>query len=435
MARVFISYRRADGQYAVGWIEEVLRRLETVADVRTAFRDSDLRHGDDFPAQLAGEVEQCDVLIAVIGPNWRGEQPDGSARILDPIDWVGREIDSALKLRKRIIPVLLAGVEPLQSSDLLHEHRELANLHALRFDERAALGLLVEDVKSHLEDIDAERAKTSGLDEPITVESMSFSKRVVALACAAGLVGLGLGYAIARFPPEPEWNKLWVMWSSVQLGAWSILAVLGVAHHRNVLHDITSVRWRSVRNAAGLAAVLISLAVIAFGPGDNNRVARTFVQAPLAVVLMAPWILMLLGPQWMRTTATTPGGRAHAIAAQRRAVRQSTPPIALGVVLGMAATASLTNPNGFDPGVALSLLGFGVFLTLIIGAAVNVSSSALQHESEMVALEVVDLGTPYRQHAEDVLVTDRRDLWTWALGWSLVPIAFAMAAIAIGIRW
>ena len=40
MARVFISYRRADGQYAVGWIEERLARLDEVTSVRTAFRDN-----------------------------------------------------------------------------------------------------------------------------------------------------------------------------------------------------------------------------------------------------------------------------------------------------------------------------------------------------------------------------------------------------------
>ena len=90
MARVFLSYRRADGRYAVGWIAERLTKLDEVTEVRTAFRDGELRCGDDFPAALAGEIESCDVLVAVIGPNWLGRRAEGTPRIQDPTDWVGR---------------------------------------------------------------------------------------------------------------------------------------------------------------------------------------------------------------------------------------------------------------------------------------------------------------------------------------------------------
>ncbi len=115
MACVFIRYRRADGQYAVGWIEERLRLISGDAGVTTAFRDSDLAYGDNVPDRLAPEVDSCDVPIAVISPNSHGHNDERAARILDPAGGVGREISNALNdADELIIAVLMSGVEPLR---------------------------------------------------------------------------------------------------------------------------------------------------------------------------------------------------------------------------------------------------------------------------------------------------------------------------------
>ncbi len=443
MARVFISYRRADGQYAVGWIEEVLRRLETVADVRTAFRDSDLRHGDDFPQQLADEVNACDVLIAVIGPHWRGERPDGSARILERFDWVGREIDAALQLNKRIIPVLLDGVEPLQASDLLPEHRELADLHALRFNEAAALGVLMEDVKSHLEEIDAELAMTRGLEQPIDQENMSMratlTTRLIGLALLAGLLGLGLGAGMAMAPPspsrpqpnsDPNWN--WLAWSIIQVSLWGMLATVGFAHFRRVAAPHLVLRWKAIAQSAGLAAVLVALTVIAFGPGEHNQVGRTLIHALLAIGVLGPWICMLLAPHVTRPARTTIGERARIIALERHLIRQATPALVIAVVPAVFTTASLLNADDPAGGEFYGLVALGVFLTLIVAAGAYYSHARLLADSSLLATEVSDLARPYRQYAEDVLITDHRDLWSWVSWWALVPTVAAVAAAAVG---
>ena len=75
-------------------------------------------------------MRECDVLIAVIGPNWRGVRDNGSARIDESLDWVGREIASAIEDGKRVIPVLIAGAEPLQPADLPEPVRPVADLLA-----------------------------------------------------------------------------------------------------------------------------------------------------------------------------------------------------------------------------------------------------------------------------------------------------------------
>jgi hypothetical protein len=71
-------------------------------------------------------VRECAILVAVIGPNWLGERAGQPNRILDPADWVGKEITGALNKGTIIIPVLINGALPLTAADLAPEHAELA---------------------------------------------------------------------------------------------------------------------------------------------------------------------------------------------------------------------------------------------------------------------------------------------------------------------
>jgi hypothetical protein len=48
--------------------------------------------GGDFAEKLESAVRQCDVLIALIGRRWAGEDARGKARIADSHDWVHPEL-------------------------------------------------------------------------------------------------------------------------------------------------------------------------------------------------------------------------------------------------------------------------------------------------------------------------------------------------------
>jgi hypothetical protein len=431
MARVFISYRRADGQYAVGWIEERLQQIDGGTAVGTAFRDSDLKYGDDFPERLAREVDECDVLIAVIGPHWHGHEAGRPARILDPADWVGREITSALAdPDKLIIPVLLAGVEPLRADDLLPDHRAFADLHAVRFDGRGDLEELAEQVAAHVESVDARRARLAGLDSPITPRRWWPSSATVAAAVLAAALLAFVGWAItSRIDDDDAWAAL----SAVQAAFWAGSFVYGLAYCRESLSGSLHIDWRVAARTSLLAVVLIALTVTSIAPGDTHQVVFTLLQALAAVVLMSPWIFALVGPGWSRSNDMTIRGRALTVATQRHGMGVGVGVLAVALALSIAASAAVVTDAATDKFDVVSIIGFGIFMSLILVGGLEYSHSHLRHLSELIDLETTDLGSTARGHVRSALVLDRRDLVPWVAVWLFLPtLAGVIAAVVAG---
>jgi hypothetical protein len=91
--------------------------------------------GDDFVEVIERQVRACDVFLAVIGRNWINiRTTDGRRRLDDQSDFVRIEIETALRLRKRVIPVLLDHAEMPAAADLPAtlaglSRRQAARLH------------------------------------------------------------------------------------------------------------------------------------------------------------------------------------------------------------------------------------------------------------------------------------------------------------------
>lgn len=189
MARVFVSYRRADGAYGVGWMAERLRSLDTITGVETAFHDAALRAGDDFPSALDAEIGASDLVIAVIGPEWWGRREQGPARIEDPDDWVVKEIAMAFEHGTRVIPVLMRGADHPLASEVHPSISAIAQLHALPFNDGRDLDTIVEHVESHLSEIDRDRARRAGLEERVAVPKLPRPWLIAAFASVAAVIG------------------------------------------------------------------------------------------------------------------------------------------------------------------------------------------------------------------------------------------------------
>lgn len=92
-----------------------------------------IRPGTDFVDLLGKQVSECDVMLAVIGQGWLNAQnSDGQRRLENPNDFVRIEIEAALHLGKRIIPVLVHNAQMPAETELPDKLKPLARLQAVR---------------------------------------------------------------------------------------------------------------------------------------------------------------------------------------------------------------------------------------------------------------------------------------------------------------
>jgi hypothetical protein len=123
--KVFISYRRDDSADVSGRIYD---RLVQFFDKECVFKDVDsIPLGYDFREILDNAVKECDVLLAIIGRQWLDlRNADGERRIDSKDDFVKIEIQSALKRKIPVIPILVQGTLMPSENDLPIELKELA---------------------------------------------------------------------------------------------------------------------------------------------------------------------------------------------------------------------------------------------------------------------------------------------------------------------
>ena len=71
---------------------------------------SSLKPGERWPACLQAALEACEVVLAMIGPEWlKASDEWGYRRIDKPEDWVRKELDFALANDKVVVPVMIGG--------------------------------------------------------------------------------------------------------------------------------------------------------------------------------------------------------------------------------------------------------------------------------------------------------------------------------------
>lgn len=106
---IFLSYRRSDSAYATGHISEYLR--ERFGQERI-FKDVDtIQLAADYRRVVEDAVADCQIMVAVIGGRWIGQNEDGSRRIDEDRDLVRIELETALKRSVPLVPVLVEGAK------------------------------------------------------------------------------------------------------------------------------------------------------------------------------------------------------------------------------------------------------------------------------------------------------------------------------------
>lgn len=132
--RIFISYRRGDSAPYAGRLND---RLSAALGSDQVFMDlEDIAPGQNFTTVLNQNLDTASVVLVLIGPNWlSAAREDGTRRLDDAHDYVRFEILEALRLNKRLIPVLLNTTPMPQANDLPAELQPLAFCQALHLSD------------------------------------------------------------------------------------------------------------------------------------------------------------------------------------------------------------------------------------------------------------------------------------------------------------
>ena len=133
MSAVFISYRRNDSSGHTGRIYD---HLCSEFGKEFVFRDIDtIEPGTDFVEAVEQGIQECSVLIVVIGREWLTAEDEMGRRLDDPNDFVRIEIASSLKKGLHVIPVLVRGARMPSSKELPEDIAQLSRRLALEISD------------------------------------------------------------------------------------------------------------------------------------------------------------------------------------------------------------------------------------------------------------------------------------------------------------
>jgi sugar lactone lactonase YvrE len=133
--RVFVSYRRQDTPgYAGRLYDRLVRRLGPAG----VFMDiDDIDPGTDFADVIHAALADCDVLLALIGPNWSTSTDlDGHRRLDNTADFVRKELEAAFDRDIPVIPVLVQAASMPSSAELPQSLSPLGRRQAFELSDR-----------------------------------------------------------------------------------------------------------------------------------------------------------------------------------------------------------------------------------------------------------------------------------------------------------
>jgi hypothetical protein len=103
--KVFIRYRRSDQPLAAillySFLIEVLPRQNVFLDTEK------LKLGEAFPTRILRAISTSDFVLVMVGADWAGRSTNFPSRLFEPLDFVRKEITSAMESNKVIIPLFI----------------------------------------------------------------------------------------------------------------------------------------------------------------------------------------------------------------------------------------------------------------------------------------------------------------------------------------
>ena len=204
MGAVFVSYRRGDTE---GQARALFNELTDLVGEDSVFMDVDsIALGRDFRQVLQERLASCDVMLALIGPDWLDiRDASGNRRLNSPADFVRQEVAAALKRNIPVTPVLVRGAQIPAAEQLPDDLKDLAFRNGFELSHTRWESDVREMIKRlGLEKADAQRPRqpvtvTEKADRPVlygsngaVVARRAFSSKTMAIGAGAAMLVLGL---------------------------------------------------------------------------------------------------------------------------------------------------------------------------------------------------------------------------------------------------
>lgn len=124
---IFISYRRGEATFAAVGLKGSLERSGN----NVFFDQHDIPSGVDFEAHIIDQIVDSDVLVALISTDWMygasGANTDN--RLVDPNDFVRKEIELAQESGVPVLPVLVENASIPDESGLPNSLKPILRLN------------------------------------------------------------------------------------------------------------------------------------------------------------------------------------------------------------------------------------------------------------------------------------------------------------------
>src|SRR6185295_2162798 len=155
MSGIFISYRRANSATAARLIQGRLGDRAVFIDVAS------IPLGRDFREELRKTLDSCDVMLAIVEGSWL-------PALKNEADWVRLEIETAMKRKIPVIPVLIGDTEMPTKDALPQSMENFAFFNAARLDTASRhfdseMGELIKAIDDYVR-----QAASGSKDEPQT---------------------------------------------------------------------------------------------------------------------------------------------------------------------------------------------------------------------------------------------------------------------------
>lgn len=137
-ANIFLNYRKDDSRWNTQALYKELLKYFSKGSIFKDFNAIGL--GDNYVVSINKALEQCDVLLVIIGKQWlEAKNEQGVRRLWDPTDLVRIEIATALKRDIKVIPVLFDDIKMFKANELPEDLQELTlrqsiSVHDTKFD-------------------------------------------------------------------------------------------------------------------------------------------------------------------------------------------------------------------------------------------------------------------------------------------------------------